>query len=302
MSYGLYKITTVLLLRYVKLRITNSRSAVDLAYKIHGDCYKKSIPIIVLHGLLGSKRNWDSISKRMATELNTCTVVADARNHGQSPHNNSHTYLDLAMDVSKLMTTLKIKKSTIVGHSMGGRTAMVLALTQPDVIHCLVIVDISPIPRVDGALKKTFPNLMKVLKSVKFDGAKNISQARDLARKQILASGQIKNLEEMSFLLINIAERPNKQFYWLCNLDVLGESFQYIASFPKEMGSKKFNGPTLFIGGGNSDYIVPTDLHSIKNLFPEAELKYIPGAGHNVHAENPTKFFEIVKEFLLNNK
>lgn len=118
------------LLRCTKTNYLPRRSAVDLAHKIHGQCTGDVDPVIVLHGLLGSKKNWESMSKNIAEVMSTCVIVVDARNHGESPHDGSHSYTDLAADVSKLMKTVSVKKAAIIGHSMGGRTGMVLALTQ----------------------------------------------------------------------------------------------------------------------------------------------------------------------------
>lgn len=109
----------------------SKRSALDLTYKIHGlKPSETSKQIVVLHGLLGSKRNWNGVSSKIASTHNACVVAADARNHGDSPHDSSHTYFDLASDVSQLITKLSMKKVHVIGHSMGGRTAMTLALTE----------------------------------------------------------------------------------------------------------------------------------------------------------------------------
>lgn len=112
------------------------RSTVDLAYKIHGKpASVDSTPIVLLHGLLGSKKNWDSMSKRIASATQKTVIAADARNHGESPHNDSHDYLDLASDVSELMNKLTITNAIVIGHSMGGRTGMVLALNEVRYIY-----------------------------------------------------------------------------------------------------------------------------------------------------------------------
>lgn len=114
-----------------KFKQVQTRNAIDLAYKMHGpNVTDANIPIVVLHGLLGSKKNWDSMSKKLSSALQKTVIAADARNHGESPHESSHTYHDLASDVSFLMSKLTIKKAHVIGHSMGGRTAMVLALSE----------------------------------------------------------------------------------------------------------------------------------------------------------------------------
>lgn len=110
--------------------ITSKRTAVDLAHKIHGKSPTDGIPVFVLHGLLGSKKNWESMSKRIASTLQRSVIATDIRNHGESPHESSHSYIDLAADVSQLMSKLSVSKADVIGHSMGGRTGMVLALTE----------------------------------------------------------------------------------------------------------------------------------------------------------------------------
>lgn len=107
-----------------------SRSAVDLVYKVHGNENYNMAPIIIIHGLLGMRKNWESASKKINENTNKTVITVDMRNHGESPHTSSHTYLDLASDISHLISKLSLKTSHIIGHSMGGRTGMVLALTE----------------------------------------------------------------------------------------------------------------------------------------------------------------------------
>ncbi|RVE50244.1 hypothetical protein evm_005079 [Chilo suppressalis] len=245
------------------------RTAVKLAYKTYGQCGSTRVtPLIVLHGLLGSKKNWESMSKKLASGLDTCAVAADARNHGESPHVNSHSYFDLASDVIKLMDTLGFKRATLIGHSMGGRTAMVVALTQPDKIDRLVVVDISPISTA-GILNNFFPRLIDAMKSVNFNGIKNLNDARNVAKNKMITSGVLSDTDGMNFLLMNIAMRKDRTIGWIYNLDTLKASFDLIASFPKEIRNKKFFGHTLFVGGESSNYIplvaATRDLRLLRN-------------------------------------
>ncbi|KAH9629128.1 hypothetical protein HF086_008577 [Spodoptera exigua] len=220
----------------LKQIIRTRASVVDLAHKIHGPgLTPDSEPILVLHGLLGSSRNWQSMCKKITEYTNKPVVAVDARNHGDSPHSDAHSYLDLAADVSQLMTKLQIKRASIIGHSMGGRTGMALALA-----------------------------------------------------------------EEMYFILMNIGQLPDKSFGWKCNVEAIANNFTKIASFPNLAG-KIYNGPTLFIGSKLSSFILPEDITPIRKLFPKAQLVYIEGAGHNVHHDQPSAFFDTVVQFLSNN-
>lgn len=119
-----------LLRKRIKKVFKDNVRCVALAYKVHGDTTFYQTPIIVLHGLLGSKKNWDSMSKRLNDSTGMSVIAVDARNHGESPHESTHSYNDLANDVRELMAKLSIEEALILGHSMGGRTAMVLALME----------------------------------------------------------------------------------------------------------------------------------------------------------------------------
>ncbi|XP_030034985.1 uncharacterized protein LOC115450950 [Manduca sexta] len=278
-----------------------TRSAVDLAHKVHGGSVTGNVPVIVLHGLLGSKKNWESMCKKILATTKKTVVAVDARNHGESPHNSSHTYHDLASDVSQLMNKLSIAKAIVVGHSMGGRTAMVLALTEPSKVAGIVVVDISPVSTA-GILNDFFPRLIDIMKTIDFSGITNVGNARIAAQKKIIASGLVDSDAGLGFILMNIGTKPNKTINWMCNLDVLKQYFPNIASFPTELAGKKYPGPTLFIGGEESNYIPRGDLPGIKGYFPSVELKYVPNVGHNVHSEDPVIFHTLVTEFMTKNK
>ncbi|KAJ8711371.1 hypothetical protein PYW07_008613 [Mythimna separata] len=229
---------------------------------------------------------------------NKPVVAVDARNHGDSPHTDDHDYFSLAADVSQLISDLSIEKSTIIGHSMGGRTAMVLALSEPSKVARLVVVDISPIiPTEGGRLLDFFPKLIKVMTSVDFTGMDTHPKAIAAAKTKLLESQLFTDEASMYFILMNIGKLPDNSFGWKCNIQSLNKNFVNVASFPN-MNGKTYDGPTLFIGGKLSDFIPPGDITGIKKLFPKANLVYIEGAGHNVHAEEPTAFFNTVAQFL----
>ncbi|XP_050667624.1 protein ABHD11-like [Leptidea sinapis] len=274
-----------------------TRTAVDLAYKVHGKgSFNNDTPVIVIHGLLGMKKNWESVSKNINESINRSVVAVDVRNHGHSPHTATHTYPELAADISKLMEKLSIKRADIIGHSMGGRTGMALALTEQSKVNRLVVVDISPVSTA-GVLNNFFPKLIDVMISIDFQDVENISQARSKAKAGLVASG-IVEADTSGFLLMNVGFKPDNTIGWLCNLQVLKDYFTDIANFPKDLLTKKFDRPTLFVGGGESNYIPHEDLPGIRNLFPNVQVKYVANVGHNVHAEDPKSFLNIVIPFL----
>ncbi|KAJ8713034.1 hypothetical protein PYW08_008338 [Mythimna loreyi] len=281
------------------IKVVRSQSTVNLSHKIHGpNPTPNGEAIVVLHGLLGSKRNWQSMCGKITAHTNKSVIVVDARNHGDSPHSDDHDYFSLAADVSQLISKLSIKKSTVIGHSMGGRTGMVLALTEPSKVARLIVVDISPIiPTSGGRLLDFFPKLINVMISVDFNGMDTLEKAMNAAKTKIAESQLFSSEDSMYFILMNVGKLPDNSFGWKCNVKALKNNFVHIASFPN-MGGKTYDGPTLFIGGKLSDFIPPGDITGIQKLFPKANLVYIEGVGHNVHAEDPTAFFNVVAKFL----
>ncbi|XP_031764536.2 protein ABHD11-like [Galleria mellonella] len=232
----------------------SKRSAVDLAHIIHGKKPMKDTPIFTLHGLLGAKKNWESMSKKIASKMQRSVIAVDARNHGESPHDPSHSYLDLASDVVQLMNKLSVKHVDIIGHSMGGRTAMVIALTEPSKVSHLIIVDISPVPTT-AILNNFFPKLLDFMKTIKFHEFKNLVEARSEVKKELITSGVIEDEAMSNFIIMNIGTKTDKSIGWNCNVVALKENFKHIATFPSEVTGKQYSGPTLFIGGKESSYI-----------------------------------------------
>ncbi|KAI5635512.1 alpha/beta hydrolase fold domain-containing protein [Phthorimaea operculella] len=272
------------------------QSTVDLAHKIYGKLNGKP-PIIILHGLLGSKRNWNSMSQKLKDSTDKAVIAVDARNHGESPHAPSHRYIDLAADVKRLMEKLQIKEAIVLGHSMGGRTAMVLALTEPAKVHNLIVVDISPVHS-PSSLSDFFPRLMSLMKTITFDaGVKNVAVARKLAKTKLEESYLDMNSATAELALMNIGTRDGK-ISWMCNVDALKDYFTEIATFPSEMTGKVYQGPTLFVAGGESNFIPEDDEDAIRVMFPLAEIEVIPDASHNVHMDQPEEFSKIVTSFI----
>ncbi|CAB3256914.1 unnamed protein product [Arctia plantaginis] len=272
------------------------RTAVSVSYDVYGPQPSESKQhIIALHGLLGSKKNWKSLSTKISTSTKACVISADARNHGDSPHESTHSYLDLAADVSQLLQTLSLSQSHIIGHSMGGRTGMALALNEPTKVQSLIIVDISPIPRSPNPIDSAFPSLLAAMKNVNFEGADSGHKAKTIAKKSLVEAGF--DERSLGFILMSIGERSDKTFAWKYNLDALANSFNEIAMFPDELKGKQYTGPTLFIGGGKSDYLRKSDEPAIKEFFPQSSLTYIEHVGHNAHFEDPSAFLKIVYDF-----
>uniref|UniRef100_A0A182PG21 sn-1-specific diacylglycerol lipase ABHD11 n=1 Tax=Anopheles epiroticus TaxID=199890 RepID=A0A182PG21_9DIPT len=265
-------------------------------------------PVLVLHGLFGSKSNWNSLGK--AFHKNTKPVrkiyAIDARNHGDSPHTDEHSYEHMVEDLVHLYQTLGIEKAAIIGHSMGGRAMMLLALKyvtnstqpfQPQLVEKAIIVDISPSTGL-GTSNTNIPLFLESMKTIQLSPDVTIHQARKIADEQLSRIIAEKSLRD--FLITNLvkAEKEGGRFRWRINLESLERNFNSgVAQFPQLTGLK-FDGPTLFIAGGRSDYVKPQDVPLIKTLFPKAEITYVKDAGHWVHSEKSTEFSKLVLNFL----
>jgi pimeloyl-ACP methyl ester carboxylesterase len=240
-------------------------------------------PIVILHGLFGSARNWQSIARRLSAAYRVLAV--DLRNHGASPWAGSMNYPEMAADVAAFIVERSLDTPTVIGHSMGGKVAMMLALTEQALIDRLVVVDIAPV----AYRHDRFAALVQVL--ARFDP----SRLRRRGDADAALAGAIPDIPTRQFLLQNLVERDGR-LAWRMNLAAIEANLPEIASFPE--ASAAFPGPTLFIHGERSDYVRPEHEETIRRLFPSAELAEIAGAGHWVHAEQPERFTAAVGAFL----
>ncbi len=246
-----------------------------LATQLHGAAGDRP-PLLIAHGLFGSARNWGVIAKRLSGDRQVTAV--DMRNHGESPWAESHAYGDLARDLADTMTG----PSDLLGHSMGGKAAMVLALTRPDLVNRLVVADIAPV-----AYTHTQSHLIEAMERLDLSGIDLRSDA-----DRALATG-IEDRGVRAFLLQSLDVKEKR---WRLNLPVLKAEMDRIVGFP-EIGST-FEGPVLFLSGAESHYVQPEHRDRIKSLFPNARFAKIPGAGHWLHAEKPREFTAAVAAFL----
>uniref|UniRef100_A0A8B9TLU9 sn-1-specific diacylglycerol lipase ABHD11 n=1 Tax=Anas platyrhynchos TaxID=8839 RepID=A0A8B9TLU9_ANAPL len=236
-------------------------------------------PLVLLHGLFGSRGN-----------LQTAVLTLDARNHGGSPHSPVMTYEAMSLDVQQLLARLGIAKCIVLGHSMGGKTAMALALQRPDLVERLISVDISP---VSTTLVSEFSAYISAMKSVNIPAGLSRSAARQLADSQLSPAVQHPQLRQ--FLLTNLVEVEGR-YVWRVNLEAISHHLEDIMSFP--VFHKPYPGPTLFLGGSNSPYISSKDYPEIQRLFPRADIQFIEGAGHIVHQDKFEEFITAVLNFL----
>lgn len=235
--------------------------------------------LLIVHGLYGSARNWGVLAKRLS---DTREVVAvDLRNHGQSPWRDTHSYADLAEDLAEVLTALD-RPFDVLGHSMGGKAAMVLALARPDLVKRLIVADIAPVAYGHSQIQ-----FIEAMRAVDLDKVHKRADAED----QLAAHVEDATLRSFFTQSLDVKEKK-----WRLNLDVLAREMPKILGFPDVSG--QFDGPTLFLSGAESDYVKREHRDRIKALFPQAGFLKIPGAGHWLHAEKPREFEAAVRTWL----
>lgn len=259
---------------------------VTLNHRISGE----GSPLILLHGLFGSLDNLGGIARRLQDQWQIHAL--DQRNHGGSPHTEEMNYPLMAEDVLAYMDAQGLEKASVIGHSMGGKTAMQLALTAPERVDRIVVADIAPVsyhPRHDIVLEG--------LAAVDLNSIRSRQDADEMLADFVGEPGV------RQFLLKNLvrvadAERENYPgpYRWRLNLPVIEKCYPELARAPE--GQSPFQGPVLFIKGADSAYIQEKHRDDIRRLFPSADLRIINGTGHWLHAEKPDSFAALCRRFL----
>lgn len=245
---------------------------------LHGEPTDRP-PLVIAHGLFGSGRNWGVIAKRLSDERQV--IAVDMRNHGQSPWSDSHSYTDLAADLAEVID-YHGGHADVVGHSMGGKASMILALQHGSLIRRLIVADIAPV-----AYTHTQQDNIDKMKAVDLSSVTRRAEAE----AQLAAQGVDRQLQSFFTQSLDIAGQR-----WRLNLDALTREMEDIIGFPQVSG--QWDGPTLFLTGAESDYVRPEHRDLIRGLFPKARFAKIPGAGHWLHAEKPREFELSVRAFL----
>tara|TARA_B100001996_G_scaffold380576_1_gene368258 strand:+ start:247 stop:1074 length:828 start_codon:yes stop_codon:yes gene_type:complete len=242
---------------------------------------------VVLHGLFGSGKNWRSFAGSLEEDFQVWTL--DARNHGDSPHADSMSYQQMAEDVVRFFDENELENVILLGHSMGGKTAMQLALRFPDRIAALIVVDIAPV---------CYDHQQKQLKLI--EAMQGLHLAAEMSRSDIEKKLALKIPEKrlLSFLMTNLY-RQNGQFQWRIGLEQIAAGMPYLLNYPEV--NSVFEGPVQFIGGENSAYL-KFEYHAlIRKKFPESRITMLKNCGHWLHIEQPAAFQKTVNEFLRYN-
>jgi pimeloyl-ACP methyl ester carboxylesterase len=238
--------------------------------------------VILLHGLFGSSDNWHTIALRLSENFHVFAI--DQRNHGQSPHSDEMNYPLMATDVDEFMSARGLVTALVIGHSMGGKTAMQFALQLPKRVEKLIVAEMAP-RAYAPAHEKIFAALLAL-------DLKTFSSRTEM--ENILAP-EIPSLNLRRFLLKNAGRDSRGKFFWKMNLRGLAENYPKLGeavSLPVP-----FAKPALFIRGGKSNYLKPEDEPLIRQLFPKSEIQTIAAAGHWVHADAPDDFLRLVLDF-----
>ncbi len=253
--------------------------ALTLAYTEHGT----GAPLVILHGLFGSARNWQAIAKRLAPAYHVYAL--DLRNHGGSPWSEAMSYADMAEDVQAFIEGRGLERPVVLGHSMGGKAAMVFALAHPALVRALIVVDIAPV-----AYPHSFLPYVQAMQGVDLASIARREQVEAALAQRIPDAGI------RQFLLQNLRYREGR-YAWRLNLEALTSNMPELLDFPS-VDAGAYDGPALFLHGGRSTYLRPEHRQPIRRLFPQAKLHELTDAGHWLHVDQPQAFSDTVRGFL----
>ncbi|MCA0333267.1 MAG: alpha/beta fold hydrolase [Bacteroidetes bacterium] len=264
---------------FIIFAIVLKENFIKLNYKQYGTSGRH---IIILHGLFGTLDNWQTISRELGDRY--IVTAFDLRNHGRSPHSDEFSVSVMASDVYEMMQELRIPSAVIIGHSMGGKVAMVFSMAYPAVTDGMVSIDMAPKQYMRG-----HDDIFEALERVDL----NVGSRKEV--DDLLAQG-IADYGTRQFLMKNLSRRyDGNGFEWKMNLPVIKANYEDIID-PIDTYNV-YEGPALFIRGGKSNYILDEDKIHIKKLFPYAEFLTIEGAGHWVHADKPQETYNAIAEF-----
>ncbi|MCD4792220.1 MAG: alpha/beta fold hydrolase [Bacteroidales bacterium] len=250
-------------------------------------------PLIFIHGFLGMSDNWIPVGKSFSKTHKV--YLLDIRNHGQSPHSEEHNYNAMRSDIKEFMSYHKITKATLIGHSMGGKLVMNFACIFPDLVESIIVIDISPRSYLNNKnISGKALNHKELLNFMKNFDIKNIKD-----RKEVFSASNKKFGDEFINQMIqkNIKRNSDKSFSWKLNLEVLIDNIEHIAG-KIEISEKSDKIKSLFIFGKESLYFSEKDYNSVKDNFPDSDVKVIKKSGHNIHIDNKERLIEEIKQFL----
>ncbi|MGC8804151.1 MAG: alpha/beta fold hydrolase [Bacteroidales bacterium] len=261
-----------------------------LYFKVLG----KGKPMVILHGLYGSSDNWYTIAKHLSTHYQV--FLLDLRNHGRSPHTASHTFDDMVADVADFFHGQHLSKAIVVGHSMGGKVAMLFAYRYAPMVDRLIVVDIAP--REYTSLREPNDHVLQHMNIIQAYAAIDPAAYNTRSEVELAFAQYIPDERIRQFLLKNLVRDDQGRFRWQINVTALRQNLPALMAKVDIPDTACIQLPALFIKGERSTYLLPKDFEQIKRIFPQAEFTTIPGAGHWVHAEQTELFLKAVLDFL----
>lgn len=238
-------------------------------------------PLVLLHGMLGSSRNWQTTGRALAARFHVFAL--DARNHGRSPHHPVQTYPSMADDLHAWLDAQEIARATIAGHSMGGKTAMLFACRQPGRVERLVVVDIAPKDYFWPAHRAEFSAMNEL----------DLGSLSSRHEAEMRFEGRVPGLAMRKFLAMNLERSADGRWRWAVNLPVLTRALPEMER--NSLGADdRYEGPVLFIAGGRSSYVRPEDHPAIRRHFPGARIGTIAASGHNPHMDTREEFVRLM--------
>ncbi len=250
---------------------------------LHFTEFGEGEPLVLVHGLFGSGTNLRGLAKSLAATYRV--IVADLRNHGRSPHAPGMSYTDMADDLDALLTRLNAGHADFIGHSMGGKAAMTLALTRPRRVRSLAVIDVAPV-----VYTHSHAGLIHALKGL------DLSRLRSRAEADVALAAAVADDATRMFLLQNLVAEDGR-YRWRLNLAALERHMEGILGFPS-FPERRFHGPALFVAGERSDYVRAEHEARIAELFPQARVTKISDAGHWVHVDQPAALLKTLNDFL----
>jgi esterase len=238
-------------------------------------------PLVILHGMLGSSRNWQTAGRDLAASFHV--LAPDLRNHGESPHSPTMSYPEMMDDVVAWLDAHRLARVTLLGHSMGGKVAMLLACRRPERVERLIVVDIAPRDYFWPAHRQSFAAMNEL----------NLVDLRSRADAELRFEARVPSWGMRKFLLTNLERTNEGKWRWQMNLPVLSAALPELEKNPLR-ATERYDGPTHFVAGGKSNYVESEDHAGIQAHFPAAKITVLPGSGHNPHLEAREAFVAAV--------
>lgn len=255
--------------------------------KLYGTLLGKGSPVLILHGLYGSSDNWLTIAKELSKDF--CVHSLDLRNHGRSPHSEEHNYPVMVEDIKEYLDKHALKKTLLLGHSMGGKVAMLFTLSYPERVDKLIVADIAP-----KNYKNNYDGHIRILETMRSIDLKNLTTRKEIEKK--LATSLSKKITQL--ILKNLYRKKDNSFDWRINVAVLYKQLENITGGTDGWEKMQTNVPALFIKGETSHYLSLEDDFTIRKSFKNAELTVIPKAGHWLHAEQSELVLKTILYFI----